>query len=137
MTVRLEGAQITVRFHVPETPLVLDTTSVVDPGNFGFEYTDSSPTPPRIRKVSLVDEDTIRIELDAAPTAAAKFVRYAYRQAGSVQRTEDGRARQSTRLRRHAIALRQPAAQLVRAVQLANPLTRTTREQRRESAQGC
>ncbi|MCA8954804.1 MAG: hypothetical protein KDC87_01950 [Planctomycetes bacterium] len=78
VTVRLEGAQITVRFHVPEPPLVLDTTSVVDPGNFGFEYTDSSPTPPRIRKVSLVDEDTIRIELDAAPTAAAKFVRYAY-----------------------------------------------------------
>jgi hypothetical protein len=79
LTVTRQGAVIQVRFHVPEPPLVLDTKTVTDPGNYGFEYADDSPAPPAISAVRLLDEDTVEITLAAAPVATAnKWVRYAF-----------------------------------------------------------
>lgn len=74
----LEGAVITVRFAVPAPPLVLDTTLVSDPGSFGFEYTDSSASPPAIAKVEVTAPDTVTIALAATPTGTDRRVRYAF-----------------------------------------------------------
>lgn len=78
--VTLAGDELTVRFLVPVPPLALDTTLVTNPGNFGFEYSDESASPPTIVAVSLVGADSVRIKLSAAPaaTATGKVVRYAY-----------------------------------------------------------
>lgn len=72
------GATITVRFHVPKPPLVLDTTQVKDPGAFGFEYADDSgAAAPAIASVAVTGPDTVTITLAAAPTGANGRVRYA------------------------------------------------------------
>ena len=79
LTLKRTDAVVDLRFHVPEPPLVLDTTRVSDPGHFGFEYTDDSGNPPAIQSVRIVDEDTVRITLSSVPLATArKSVRYAY-----------------------------------------------------------
>ncbi|MEE2888354.1 MAG: hypothetical protein VX951_13065 [Planctomycetota bacterium] len=79
LSIKQNGASIRVRFHVPEPPLVLDTSAVKDPGNFGFNYQDSSTSPPSIKSVSLVDEDTVEIQLSAIPSpAAVKYLGYAW-----------------------------------------------------------
>ncbi|MEE2888263.1 MAG: hypothetical protein VX951_12605 [Planctomycetota bacterium] len=72
------NATLLVRFHVPVPPLVLDTTLVTDPGNYGFEFWDNSANPRRIVSVELVDEDTVKITLSAIPAGTEQFVRYAY-----------------------------------------------------------
>lgn len=73
-----EGAVITVKFAVPSPPLVLDTTLVSDPGNYGFEYTDASASPPAITKVELLGPDTVAITLAQAPTGEGRRLRYAF-----------------------------------------------------------
>lgn len=79
LTINRNGAVIRVRFHVPEPPLVLDTTAVKNPGNFGFHYSDTTATPPSIKSVTLIDEDTVEIQLSAIPSATAlKFLGYAF-----------------------------------------------------------
>lgn len=79
LAISREGARILVRFHVPEPPLALDTGRVTDPGNYGFEYTDTSGSPPSIQAVKLIDADSVEILLSAAPSAtAAKWLRYAH-----------------------------------------------------------
>jgi hypothetical protein len=73
------GAVISVRFHVPEPPLVLDTTLVSDPGDYGFEYADNSGSQPTIKSVRLVDEDTVEITLSSVPkTGAISVLTYAF-----------------------------------------------------------
>ena len=72
------GAVITVTFHVPVPPLVLDPTLVVNPGHYGFEYWDDSTSPPTITTVEPVGVNQVRITLSATPTAANKRLRYAY-----------------------------------------------------------
>jgi len=72
------GAVITAKFHVPVPPLALDTSAVSDPGNFGFEYHDDSPSPPAIAAVEITDLDTVQITLSAIPTGANPRLRYAY-----------------------------------------------------------
>jgi hypothetical protein len=72
---------ITLSYHVPAPPLVLDTTTVRDPGNLGFVYTDDSPAPPSISKIELNSANgQVRIALSTAPSAAAghRHVEYAY-----------------------------------------------------------
>lgn len=79
LTVKRDGAVIQVRFHVPEPPLVLDTWTVRNPGNFGFDYSDTSGSAPTIQSVRLIDEDTVEIQLSAVPQASAsKYLGYAY-----------------------------------------------------------
>ncbi len=75
--VQRDGAVITVDFNVPAPPLVLDTTLVTDPGTFGFGFSDTSGAAPTITAVEIVDDDTVRITLSAAPTGGNKRLRYA------------------------------------------------------------
>ncbi|MDB4936976.1 MAG: Endo,4-beta-xylanase precursor [Labilithrix sp.] len=76
--VKVQGNVVTARFVVPKPPLVLDTTHVKDPGNYGFEFFDDSAAPPAITKVELAGADTVKITLAAAPTGANGRLRYAY-----------------------------------------------------------
>lgn len=77
-TITRDANVFMIAFDVPAPPLVLDTTLVTDPGNFGFEYTDSSGAPPAITEVALVDATTVRVTLAAPPTGGNKRLRYAY-----------------------------------------------------------
>ncbi|MDF2697894.1 MAG: Endo,4-beta-xylanase precursor [Labilithrix sp.] len=78
-SVKLSGATINVRFHVPAPPLVFDTTQVTDPGSYGFDYVDDGPDTPVVQSVDLDGEDAIAITLSAPPTAANRHLRYALR----------------------------------------------------------
>jgi hypothetical protein len=72
---------ITLSYHVPFPPIVVDTAAIRDPGNFGFVYTDASPAPPSIRAVELdASANRVRITLSAPPGAPAghRHVQYAY-----------------------------------------------------------
>jgi len=71
------GSVITVKFHVPAPPLVLDTTNVTNPGSFGFRYTDASGAPPAIQSVAVTAPDTVTITLASAPTGASRRLSYA------------------------------------------------------------
>jgi hypothetical protein len=77
-TITRVGAVITATFAVPAPPLVLDTTLVSNPGNFGFEYTDDSGSPPTISSVTIVGPATVEITLSSTPTGGNKRLRYAY-----------------------------------------------------------
>lgn len=72
------GATITIAFYVPSPPLVLDTTTVSDPGSYGFEYVDDSRATPRIASVAVTGPDTVTIDLAAEPTGGHRRVRYAF-----------------------------------------------------------
>jgi hypothetical protein len=77
----LAGATITLYYNVPTPPLVLDTTLIRNPGNFGFVYTDDSGAPPSILGVELSpDASKVRIRLSAMPKAAPghRHIQYAY-----------------------------------------------------------
>jgi hypothetical protein len=69
---------ITALFNVPFRPLVVDTTSVSDPGNAGFEYGDDS-NPPSITRVS-ARGSRVMVTLSSVPTAAEgnRHLRYAF-----------------------------------------------------------
>jgi hypothetical protein len=76
--ITLSDNVITAQFFVPSPPLVIDLQRVVDPGNYGFEYTDDSDTPPAITNVAVDGPDTVKITLDSTPTATGKRLRYAF-----------------------------------------------------------
>jgi hypothetical protein len=72
------GNVITVTYFVPVPPLTLDTAQVVNPGNYGFEYTDSSGAPPSITNVQVTGPDTVQVTLAWAPAGPNARLRYAY-----------------------------------------------------------
>jgi hypothetical protein len=81
----LKADVITISYHIPYPPLVLDGVLVHDPGNFGFVYTDDSHSPPSIRTVELTgDQNRVRIRLSAPPTAAASHRHIQYAWVGSL-----------------------------------------------------
>lgn len=71
-----DGAVVTVRFHVPVPPLVIDTTQVSDPGAYGFEIFDDDGV--FIQSVDLAGDDAVAITLSGEPTGAP-HLRYALR----------------------------------------------------------
>lgn len=77
------GNVVTVRFHVPVPPLVLDTANVTNPGNFGFRYLVggngkvASGTPQTIQSVQVTAPDTVTITLAAAPAGGGERLEYA------------------------------------------------------------
>lgn len=71
------GAVVTVEFDVPVPPLVLDEVLVTNPGNYGFEFTDTSGAPPAIAAVALVGPTTVQLTLAAEPVGGNQRVRYA------------------------------------------------------------
>lgn len=76
--VTLQGTVVTAKFVVPKPPLVLDTTHVKNPGNYGFELFDDTGAPPAITSVALAGPDTVKITLASAPTGGNVRLRYAY-----------------------------------------------------------
>jgi hypothetical protein len=72
------GAVITVDFHVPSPPLVLDTELVSDPGAYGFSFVDDSTAPPAIVRVATLRPDAIAITLASPPTGGHARLRYAF-----------------------------------------------------------
>lgn len=77
-TATIAGNVITAKFHVPVPPLVLDTTYVVDPGNYGFEVADDAGNELPISKVELAGPDTVKVTLANAPAGKTKL-RYAFK----------------------------------------------------------
>lgn len=69
-------AQIDVSFNVPYGPLVLDTTLVTDPGNYGFEVNDASGNVP-ITGITLQGGAAVRLAL-GRPLVGSPKLRYAY-----------------------------------------------------------
>lgn len=72
----ISGTVLEVKFDVPVLPLVLDTTIVVDPGNYGFRLFDGSNTEITINSVVLTRPDTIKI-IAAATVSAGCTLTYA------------------------------------------------------------
>jgi hypothetical protein len=79
--VSISGKQVTIDYHVPAAPLVLDTSLVSNPGNYGYTYDDDSASPPTITQVSLAGPARVRLTLSAAPEAAPghRHLSYAYK----------------------------------------------------------
>ncbi len=75
-SVTVAGNVVTAKFYVPKPPLVLDTTRVVDPGNYGFEYVDAGGANVAITDVKLTSADTVTITLASA--APGGRLRYAF-----------------------------------------------------------
>lgn len=75
-SVTIAGNVVTAKYHVPKPPLVLDTTRVLDPGNFGFEYVDAAGANVPITKVQVTAPDTVTITLASA--APGGRLRYAF-----------------------------------------------------------
>ena len=70
------GAVVTVNFHTPVWPLVFDTTEVSNPGNFGFEYFDTTNATVTINSIVMgANKSSVIITL---ATATAGFLAYAY-----------------------------------------------------------
>ncbi|WP_154124165.1 hypothetical protein [Grimontia hollisae] len=79
---RLNQNRIMVEFHVPEPPLVLDTNTVVNPGNFGFRVRQNGQDV-AIKSVSLVNANTVCIHCEEAVLDGAE-VSYAWYANGRV-----------------------------------------------------
>lgn len=73
---------IDVHFHVPVRPLVIDTTNVSNPGNYGFEFT-SDGSPPAITDVRVTGPSTVRITLATMPAGANQRLKYACASGGN------------------------------------------------------
>jgi hypothetical protein len=61
------GRVITIKFNVQHPPLVLDTTLVTDPGDYGFEV-HSEGVKQTIESVGIINSNTVRIVLDTTPS---------------------------------------------------------------------
>lgn len=57
---------------------IRDELLVTNPGNFGFEFYDSSGAPPAVTEVALVDASTVRVTLATEPTSGNRRIRYAH-----------------------------------------------------------
>jgi hypothetical protein len=73
----LNGAVI-VPFDVPEGPLVFDTTSVMDPGNYGFSLVDNTGAAVAITSVTLVGTDRVLIKHSGGVLPSGAELRYAW-----------------------------------------------------------
>ena len=51
---------------------------MTDPGNRGFEFTESGEEPPAITSVDLAGPDSVTITLDHAPAGTDQRIRYAF-----------------------------------------------------------
>jgi hypothetical protein len=65
-TSTLIGDTIKIEYQVPYGPIVIDTDVVSDPGNFGFNFSDSANT--KITDVAVTGDSEITITLSKAPS---------------------------------------------------------------------
>ena len=77
-TLSRDGTVIVADFHVPSPPLAFDTEQVSDPGNFGFEFWDSSGAPPAVVDVKIIGDTQVQITLAELPVGDNERLRYAY-----------------------------------------------------------
>ena len=70
-SVGLVGDVVTIEYSVPYGPLVLDTSYVTDPGNYGFNYQDSNGT--TISSVSVTGAAQITVILSSSATPGGWF----------------------------------------------------------------
>ena len=75
------GRVITIKFNVQHPPLVLDTTLVTDPGDYGFEVY-SGDIKQSIESVGIINSNAVRIVLDTTP-AESVTVKYGVGVTGS------------------------------------------------------
>lgn len=71
----VQGASIVINYNVPSGPLVLDTSLVSDPGNYGFSFTDQIGT--TIQSVAVTGASQVTITLSRVPSAAGRTLSYA------------------------------------------------------------
>jgi hypothetical protein len=65
--VKRDGASVTVTFHVPAPPLVIDTERVAQAPNYGFDFTDAAgPVPITNVAVTGPEQVTVTLERPAA-----------------------------------------------------------------------
>ena len=67
------GAVVTLRFHTPSGPLVIDTVNVTDPGNFGIRYVDDSGLA-TIQSARLLGNNIVEVTLSAVPDGANPYI---------------------------------------------------------------
>ena len=79
--VTANGSTIQATFHVPQPPLVLDTGSVSDPGNYGFSVVTSQGSAIEIVSVSITSDDTVTL-VTTEPVPADAKLRYAFNGSG-------------------------------------------------------
>lgn len=77
-SVARQGSVIMIEFAVLAPPLVLDEIAVSNPGNFGFEFSDSSGATPAIVEVALAGPTSVRVTLASVPTGGNRRIRYAH-----------------------------------------------------------
>ena len=64
------GQKVTLKFHTPSGPLVVDKHNVTDPGNLGIRWIDSSSSA-LVSSVVLRGANTIEVTLSAVPTGTS------------------------------------------------------------------
>lgn len=64
-----DGLEVTLKFHTPHGPLVIDKVNVADPGNLGIRWIDDTATA-AISSVKLLGDNTVVVTLSALPTGA-------------------------------------------------------------------
>ena len=77
------GQDVTVNFHVPSPPIVLDTATVTDPGGLGVQWMDSAGTLHTPSAVTVVDATHVDVKLPSLPADAGNKLYFGIRQAGS------------------------------------------------------
>jgi hypothetical protein len=70
------GAVITIEYHVPSPPIVMDMTRVSNPGDAGFKVLKNG-SPLAIASVTVSAPDKVQITLAAAPAPGNLVLRYA------------------------------------------------------------
>ena len=70
----IDGAVITVEFHVPQGNLALDTSLVTNPGSYGVEFFQTGGSPVTISSVTVASSTTLEITLSATPTGTDQKV---------------------------------------------------------------
>lgn len=69
----ISGSVVTVKFHTPSGPLVVDTVGVTDPGNWGVRFVDDTNSA-SVQSVKLVGNNTLKVTLSAPPTGANPYI---------------------------------------------------------------
>lgn len=61
---------VDVKFFTPVPPLVLDTRTILDPGNYGFSLVNGREEPLEIKSVSLNGKNVVRIVTSSDPSGS-------------------------------------------------------------------
>lgn len=77
LSARRSGAVVRVTYDCAVGPIQLDTSVVSNPGNYGFEWYDSTASA-TVSSVAVVAPNAIDVTLSGVPTGASKAIRCAF-----------------------------------------------------------